>query len=177
MKTLIIAAFASFIMASGTAGPTDEMFAELKSAPSDVVAESLADDINESFRESGSATADILLERAMMAETIEDYEMAREFLDRAILVEPSFSEAWFRRSLLFMEDELIDQALYDLNEALTHEPRHFRAWLTLAGVFEMLGQNKQALEAYREVVKIYPRHPGANSQIRRLAPLVDGRAI
>lgn len=177
MKSLIVAAVAALVLVSGKAGPSDEMFAELKSAPSDIVAESLADDINASFRESGSATADILLERAMIAETVEKYDLAREFLDRAIAVKPDYAEAWFLRSLLFMEDEMIDQALFDLNEALTHEPRHFRAWLTLGSVFEMLGQNKQALESYREVLKIYPRHPGANSNIRRLAPLVDGRAI
>ncbi|MAK61287.1 MAG: hypothetical protein CMK09_09940 [Ponticaulis sp.] len=177
MQATLISLLASLLLASATAGPSDEMFDELKSAPSQIEAESVADDISAAMQESGSATADLLLERALTAETVEKYDLARQMLDRAIAVQPDFAEAWFQRSLLYLNEDLYDQALFDLNEALTHEPRHFQAWLTLAGLFEALGQPREALEAYREVLKIYPRHETANAQIRRLAPQVDGRSI
>ena len=153
------------------------MFEELRTAKSSVIAESLAEDISSALQESGSATADILLERALVAEAIEDLDMAREFLDRAIAVEPEFSEAWFQRALIFLNEGKFDQALYDLNEALTFEPRHFNAWLTLGALFEQLGESKQALKAYQEVLKIHPHHSTAQSQVRRLGPQVDGRSI
>ena len=177
MNSLLFSMLAGVVLASSQAGPSDEMFDELRNAPSSVIAESLEEDITTSFRESGSPTADLLLERALLAETHADFDLAREFLDRAIAVNPEFSEAWYQRSLMFLSEEAIDQALFDLNEALSHEPRHFRAWLTLGRVFEMLGQNKEVLEAYREVLAISPRNESALSQVRRLAPLVDGRAI
>lgn len=177
MQAMLFSFVASLVLASATAGPSDEMFDELKAAPSQMEADSIADDITAAMQESGSATADLLLERALTAETVEKFDLAREMLDRAIAVKPDFSEAWFQRSLLFLQDDLYDQALYDLNEALTHEPRHYRAWLTLAGLFESLGQSRQALDAYREVLKIYPRHETAISQVRRLEPQVDGRSI
>ncbi len=113
----------------------------------------------------------------MIAGVSSDIETAREFLDRAIAVEPEFAEAWFQRAVIFAAQGEFDQAIYDLNEALTFEPRHFNAWLMLGNVFEQLGQTREALESYREVLKIYPAHSTARTQVRRLEPLVFGRAI
>lgn len=157
--------------------PSDEMFDMLKTAPSAAFAESVADDILSAMKESGSPTADLVMERAMLAEQAGQLELARELYDRVVIIKPDFSEAWFRRSLLFLNDDAYDQALYDLNEALTAEPRNFRAWMTLGRVFSILGQDKQALEAYQEALAIYPHYEQALSEVKRLKPLVTGRAI
>ena len=172
-----MSAFAGLVLAAGPAGPSDDMFDALRTSPPGPAAEQMADDVAAALRESGSATADILLERAMAARNVQDFDLSREFLDRAIAVEPEFAEAWFQRAMIFIMDEAYDQALYDLNEALTHQPRHFNAWLMLGNVFEQLGQNRQAVDAYREVLAIHPNHETALGQVRRLEPLVFGRAI
>ena len=177
MNSVLISFMAGFILVSGEAGPSDKMYEELRTAPSVIIAESLEDDIVSALMESGSATADILLERALAAERAENLELARELLDRAVMVEPDFPEAWYRRALLYLNDEAYDQALLDLNEALSIEPRHFRAWMILGRVFEVLGQNREALEAYREVLTIHPHYEAALAEVRRLSPKLDGRAI
>jgi len=177
MQASIFSLFAGLILTATAAGPSDDMFAELKSAPSSFEAESAAEDISAAFNESGSPTADLLLERAMTAIAAKEFTEAREFLDRAIAVQPEFPEAWYQRALIFLNEGLYDQAIYDLNEALSSEPRHFEAWLTLGLVFEQMGQSREALEAFREVLKIHPFHEVAGSEVRRLTPLVDGRAI
>jgi tetratricopeptide (TPR) repeat protein len=177
MLSTLVSAFAGLVLVATSGGPSDEMFEALRRAPEGPTAEQLEADVSAALRESGSATADILLERAMVAQTMQDFDLSREFLDRAIAVEPDFAEAWFQRAMLFIVDEAYDQAILDLNEALTHEPRHFNAWLMLGNVFEQLGQNREAVEAYREVLAIHPNHERARAQVRRLEPLVFGRAI
>lgn len=177
MNSFLVSLVAGIVLISGEAGPSDQMYEELRTAPSAVVAQSVEDDIVSALMESGSPTADILLERALAAERAEELELARELLDRAIAVKPDFSEAWFRRALLYLNDEAYDQALLDLNEALTREPRHFRAWMTLGRVFDVLGQSREALSAYQEVLAINPHYESALAEVRRLAPKLDGRAI
>lgn len=166
-----------FTLAAGEAGPSDEMFEDLRTAPNTVEAEAMAEDILASLQESGSPTADLLLERAIAAENAQDFETSRAFLDRALIVKEDFAEAWFRRAMIFLIDEAYDQALQDINEALTHEPRHFRAWVVLGRILDQLGAEREALDAYRKALEIYPLYGPAQSEVRRLEPRVDGRSI
>lgn len=157
--------------------PSDEQFEALKSAPTVQHAKPIEDDILVAMMESGSPTADLVLERALLAEQVGEYGLARELIDRVLLIRPEFSEAWLHRALLFLNEEAYDQAILDLNEALVQEPRNFRAWLALGRIFTEFEKNKEALDAYRQVLKIYPLNQTAISEIRRLQPIVEGRAI
>ena len=157
--------------------PSDEMFEALKDAPTAAHAKSLEEDILDAMLESGSPTADLVMERALLAEQAGQSELARELLDRVVHIKPDFSEAWLYRALHFLSDDKLSQALLDVNEALTAEPRNFRAWLTLGRIFVGLDQNKEALEAYREALRVYPLYAPALSEVRRLRPLVEGRVI
>ena len=171
-------ATAFLIAVSGPAyGPSDEMFDRLLEAPSDEEAESVALDIWAAWMESGSATVDILMERAVAAQTIGDTEHARALYDRAITIKPDYAEAWHRRATLFVADEHYDEALRDLNEALKHEPRHFGAWFGLGTLLERLGSTEEALEAYREALTIYPRLERARQAAARLSSVSDGTAL
>lgn len=171
--------FLCFLFTAGVASalPSDDQFDTLKSAPSAAHAESVESDILAAFKESGSATADLLLERALLAERAQQFELARELMDRVLLIQPQFSEAWFRRGVLFLSEGQIDQAIQDFNEALTIEPRDFRAWAALGGVFASIEENKHALEAYREALQHHPNYAPALSEVKRLRPIVEGRSI
>lgn len=171
-------ATAFLIAVSGPAyGPPDAMFDRLLEAPSDEEAESVALDIWAAWMESGSATVDILMERAVAAQTIGDTEHARSLYDRAIAIKPDYAEAWHRRATLFVADERYDEALRDLNETLKHEPRHFGAWYGLGTMLERLGSTEEALEAYREALTIYPRLDRARQAAARLSNVSDGTAL
>lgn len=159
------------------AEPSDEMFDKLRNAPSDSEANDAALDIWASWLESGSATVDVIMERGVNAQTVGDFETARAFYDRAILIKPDYAEAWNRRASLFLMDENYPEALRDLNEALRLEPRHFGAWAGLGMMFESLGANEQALEAYREAILIYPRMEQALSAEKRLSKVAEGQGL
>ena len=177
MRFRFLAVLPVLFSAQAYALPTDEMYEALRTAPSAAYADSMEADILAAMLESGSPTADLVMERALLAEQVGELDLERELLDRVVMIKPDYSEAWFRRAMLFLNEEAYDQAILDLNEALTAEPRHFRAWMTLGRVFTMLEQNKQALEAYQEALAIYPLYEAARSEVRRLEPLVNGRAI
>ncbi len=159
------------------AEPTDEMFDKLRNAPSDSESNDVALDIWASWMESGSATVDVVMQRGVDAQTSGDYETARAFYDRAILIKPDYAEAWNRRASLFLMDENYPEALRDLNEALRLEPRHFGAWAGLGMMFESMGANAQALEAYREAILIYPRMQQALSAEKRLSKVAEGQGL
>lgn len=171
-------AVAGLIFVSGPEyGPPDSMFDELRNAPTEQEAESTALDIWAAWLESGSPTVDILMERALTAQAQGDIETARAFYDRAILIKPDYAEAWHRRATVFLEQERIDEAIRDLNEALTHEPRHFGAWAGLGSILERLGAEEEALEAYREALAIHPYMEPARRGVARLSKVTDGTAL
>lgn len=176
-RLLIFSVLFALSIGSAKALPSDEQFEALRTAPSPQHAASIEDDILIAMLESGSPTADLVMERAIMAENAGELELARELIDRVLMIRPGFSEAWLHRAMIFLSDEAYDQAIQDLNEALTHEPRNYRAWLALGRIFTEFERDKEALTAYREVLKIHPHNEIAKSEVRRLAPKVEGRAI
>jgi tetratricopeptide (TPR) repeat protein len=167
----------SILAASFQTGPSDEMFAKLQDAPSESEAGDAAMDIWASWMESGSATVDIMMERGVTAQANGKLAEARTYYDRAILIEPEYAEAWNRRATLFLTEENWSEALRDLNETLRLEPRHFGAWSGLGMIFESIGAEKQALEAYREALAIYPLMPAARRAEARLSKAIEGQGL
>lgn len=167
----------SILTASFQTGPSDEMFAKLQDAPSESEAGDAAMDIWASWMESGSATVDIMMERGVTAQANGELAEARTYYDRAILIEPEYAEAWNRRATLFLTEENWSEALRDLNETLRLEPRHFGAWSGLGMIFESIGAEEQALEAYREALAIYPLMPAATRAEARLSKAIEGQGL
>lgn len=179
IETMIRALFLAVLFFAGAAHaePSEDMFEKLRAAPSDSEAHDVAMDIWASWMESGSPTVDVIMQRGVDAQTGGDLETARAFYDRAILIKPDYAEAWNRRASLFLMDENYPEALRDLNETLRLEPRHFGAWSGLGIMFEQMGSPKNALEAYREALKIYPRMQQAIAAEKRLSKISEGQGL
>jgi Tfp pilus assembly protein PilF len=114
------------------------------------------------------------MRRAAEALSYGETELAHELLDRVILMRPDFAEAWHRRAGIFLSEENYPEALRDLNQALEADPRHFGAWLGMGFVLEQLGGETEALESYREALKIYPLMPQAKAAEARLTLKAEG---
>lgn len=176
MRRFLLAALL-LLFPAAHAAPTAEMFDRLREAPSAGEAEDVAADIWSTWLVSGSATVDVLMERGIGAVQAGDSETARELFDRAILLKPDYSEAFHQRAAIFLAEENYGEALRDINETLTLEPRHFGAWFGLAMIMESFGSEKAALEAYREALKIYPLLPEAVEAERRLSRKAEGQDL
>lgn len=171
-------AIAGLIFVSGPDyGPSDEMFEELKTAPTEEEATSVALDIWAAWLESGSDAADLVMERAVTAQSQGELELARELYDRVISIQPEYAEAYNRRASVFLLNDQYDEALRDVNEALRLEPRHFGAWMGLGRVLEELGARDEALEAYREALKVHPTLGPAKAAEARLVKEQNGQGL
>lgn len=170
--------FASLLLVSGVgSGPSDEMFEILKAAPSAQDAIQPEADIRASWAVSGSGTIDLLIERASMAEQAGEFDLARSIYDRIVLIEPDYAEGWYRRSAIFLQQENLPEALRDLNETLTLEPRHFPAWARLGTMLEMLGSKTEALDAYQTALDIHPHLASAKRAVARLSTSAEGQSL
>ncbi|MBL8537689.1 MAG: tetratricopeptide repeat protein [Hyphomonadaceae bacterium] len=153
----------------------DALFVELQRAPDAASAGPLELAIAEHWSDSGSPTVNVLLERADAAATAGDAELANRFLDQASDLAPNFAETWNRRASLAYRAEDYAGAVAALQEVLKREPRQFAALSALGLIYEELGQERLALEAFRAALVIHPNYESALQGVRRLEPRVDGR--
>ena len=153
----------------------DALFVQLEQAPDAATAAPIEMAIRERWADSGSPTVNILLERADAAEREGDVELAARFLDQASDLAPDYAEPWKRRANLAYSAEDYAGAIAAIQETLKREPRHFEAMTGLGLVYEELGQQRAALEAFRAALVIYPHYEPALQGVRRLEPRVDGR--
>ncbi len=140
-------------------------------------AAALEEEIWDAWLLSGSPTVDILMRRGVEAMETDDLELARDMFDRAILIKPAYAEGWARRAVIFFNDGQYDEAIADLESSLTHEPRHFGAWILLGMIFESVTEPAAALHAYRKALEIHPNADAAKRGERRLIRAVEGRAL
>ena len=166
-----------FIQAEGALRPSQPLLDKLSVASSEEEAARLEADVWDAWMYEAGPTVDILMERATEAMQFEENELARDLLDRIILIDPDYAEAWHRRATIFYQDGAYDEAIADLEQALRHEPRHFGAWTGLGAIFESIEENDAALAAYRKALAIHPFSLAAKRAEGRLTPIVEGRAL
>ena len=172
-----LALFSIFMITPPDYGPSDQMFQDLKAAPSDEEANDIALDIWDSWMESGSDAADLIMERGVQAQAFGELDQARALYDRVIAIQPNYAEAWNRRATVFLAQQDYAEALRDVNEALRLEPRHFGAWGGLGAVLESLGSKDEALKAYQNALEIYPGFPSAKRGVERIRREKEGRPV
>jgi tetratricopeptide (TPR) repeat protein len=153
----------------------DALFAQLEQAQDAAAAAAAEQAILVRWADSGSPTVDILLERADAAAAAGDAELAARFLDQASDLAPDYAEPWSRRANIAYRTEDYAGAIAAIQEALKREPRHFGALAGLGLIYEELGQQRAALEAFRAALVIHPYYGTALEGVRRLEPRVDGR--
>lgn len=153
----------------------DALFAQLEQASDTQSAAPIEQAIWAHWAESGSPTVNILLERAAAAESDGDSDLALGFLDQASDLAPDYAEPWNRRANLAYRSEDYTGAVAAIQETLKREPRHFGALAGLGLIYEELGQQRAALEAFRAALAVHPHYASALEGVRRLEPRIDGR--
>jgi tetratricopeptide (TPR) repeat protein len=152
----------------------DELFSRLREAEGPRQARVLEVQIALMLTQSGSDTADLLMARAAQAAQQQQPDLALSLLDAIIDMYPDYTEAWSRRATLYFARRELGRAVSDIEHVLRLEPRHFSAMVGLGMIFQQLGEDKQALAAFRRAIEINPHAERIPEIIRRLAPKVDG---
>ena len=155
----------------------DFLFDALKAAPDDDSAKAIENRIWALWLNSGSDTADLLMMRVKLASDAKNLDLAIRLLNTIIEIRPQYTEAWNRRATLYFLKKDYSNSLADLRQVLAREPRHFGALAGLGTIMEELGEEKQALEAFRRAQVVHPRLKGVTDQVKNLSDKVDGRDI
>ncbi|MBK0401152.1 tetratricopeptide repeat protein [Limibaculum sp. M0105] len=129
------------------------------------------------WRQSGSPSMDVLMNRALAAIEVDDFDTALVFLNDLIRLAPDFAEAWNQRATVHFLRRDYGRSVADIERVLMLEPRHFGALSGLGIILDRLGNEAGALKAFRRVLEIHPHMPGAQEGVKRLSPEVDGRPI
>jgi tetratricopeptide (TPR) repeat protein len=152
----------------------DELFERLGKAKDEAEGKGIASLIERRLARSGSDTADLLRTRAAEAMTKKDYPLAIELLDRVLVLQPEWVQAWYQRATAFylLDDPV--SALADIRQVIAREPRHFGAWVGLGHILLASEDKSRALEAFRRALKIYPQLAPVQTVVDRLTLEVEG---
>ena len=133
-----------------------ELFAALKSAPSETSARQIENRIWEFWTTGPDSEATLMLADAMGRRRSFDYAGALTLLDMLVEAEPGWSEAWNQRAFVRFLREEYAASLEDIERTLALEPKHFGAMAGKADILFRLGDGAAGQEVLREAVDIHP---------------------
>ena len=155
----------------------DRLFEALKAAPDDESAKYVENRIWAIWMASSSDTANLLMTRVRTATDGKDYDLAIKLLDAIIDLRPDYLEAWNRRATIFYLKKDFARAIADIHEVLAREPRHFGALSGLGIILQDVGDDKDALDAFRRALAIHPHLERIPEIVKKLSEQIDGRDI
>lgn len=154
-----------------------QLFEILKSTENPILAERAQAEIERIWQVSGSDTIDLLLNWANVAMENRQFGKALDYLDNIIRLKPDFAEGWNRRATLYFMQEKFGLSVADVERTLELEPRQYNALAGLATMMRELGNDEQALFAFKKALAINPSMTQINDVIKELEKKVKGRGI
>ncbi len=174
--TAFLAATAFALPATGQENELDRLMGEL-AKPEQPGWRQIEDSILREWSKSGSPAMDLLLRRGTESLESGDLRAAVEHLTALTDHAPDFAEGWNARATVFYQMGEYGLSLEDIRRTLLLNPEHFGAMTGLAVIFEELGYEQEALEAWRAVEAIHPHRPELHEAIGRLAKEVEGEHL
>jgi tetratricopeptide (TPR) repeat protein len=153
------------------------LYDALAKAPNAESAKLIENKIDAVRIQSGSATADLLMARARLSIAAKDNRLALELLNAAVEIAPDYVEARSQRATLYYETKDVARSLADLRVIVAKDPRHYNALVGLGVIFEELGEDKLALDAFRRALALDPYLDGVDEAVKKLSLKSEGRDI
>ncbi|MDX8537771.1 hypothetical protein RFM23_09070 [Mesorhizobium abyssinicae] len=155
----------------------DQLFTDLKRERNEKAAERIAQRIWSEWSQSGSASIDLMMQWSQKAMEDQKYDVALDFLDQVVTLQPTYAEGWNRRATLHFMMKNYGKSMSDIDHTLHLEPRHFGALSGLAQIMAETGHKQSALEAWQKVLAIYPMMRSAQDQVGTLSEELAGEGI
>ena len=145
--------------------------------PKFLIALYIAGAIDRVWMRSGSDTADLLMNRAIQAIATKDWGLSQELLDKVVVLDPYWAEAWNKRATARFFADDYDGAMADLAKAVTLEPRHFGALTGMGFILQKSNLDKRALQVFRKALEFNPQQEEIRKIVDKLTLDVEGRPI
>ncbi|MGX9181047.1 tetratricopeptide repeat protein [Mesorhizobium sp. BHbdii] len=155
----------------------DQLFVDLKRERNEKAAERIAARISHEWSQSGSASIDLMMQWSQKAAEEKKFDVALDFLDQVVTLQPAYAEGWNRRATVHFMMNNFGKSMADIDRTLQLEPRHFGALSGLAQIMAVTGHKQSALEAWQRVLIIYPMMRSAQDQVGTLSEELAGEGI
>jgi tetratricopeptide (TPR) repeat protein len=155
----------------------DKLFSDLKRERNEKAAERIAARIGNEWSHSGSATIDLMMQWAQKAAEAQKFDVALDFLDQVVTLQPDYAEGWNRRATVHFLMKNYAKSMADIERTLQLEPRHFGALSGLAQIMAITGHQQSALEAWRNVLVVYPMLRSAQAEVATISEELAGEGI
>ncbi|RWO00614.1 hypothetical protein [Mesorhizobium sp.] len=155
----------------------DQLFVDLKRERNEKAAERIAARISHEWSQSGSASIDLMMQWSQKAAEDKKFDVALDFLDQVVTLQPAYAEGWNRRATVHFMMNNFGKSMADIDRTLQLEPRHFGALSGLAQIMAVTGHKQSALEAWQRVLSIYPMMRSAQDQVGTLSEELAGEGI
>jgi tetratricopeptide (TPR) repeat protein len=155
----------------------DALFERLRDARKPEEAREIAIAIERLWLQSSSDTANLLMQRAAASIEAQNFALALSLLDKLVVLEPDWAEAWNERATVRFLIGDLDGAMVDINQVLRLEPRHFGALTGMGMILQREGFDQRALEVFTNALAIYPLAPDIQKLAEKLKLDVEGRDI
>ena len=155
----------------------DQLFSDLKRERNEKAAERIAGNIWSEWSQSGSASIDLMMQWSQKAIEGQKFDVALDFLDQVVTLQPTYAEGWTRRATVPVLMKNYGMSMSDIDHTLQLEPRHFGALSGLAQIMALTGHKQSALEAWQKVLAIYPMMRSAQDQVGTISEELAGEGI
>lgn len=155
----------------------DFLFGALKAAPDEASAKHVEARIWALWTQTNSDTTALLMARSKVAMDAKQYDVAIKLLDAVVKLRPDYVEGWNRRATIYYLQNEYARSLGDIEQVLSREPRHFGALAGLGMIMQELGDDKRALDAFRQALAINPHLDKVPELVKTLSEKVEGRDI
>ncbi|TIR66036.1 MAG: hypothetical protein E5X24_24830 [Mesorhizobium sp.] len=154
-------------VASTRQGRLDQLFADLRRERNEKAAERIAGRIWNEWNQSGSASIDLMMRWAQRAAEDQKFDVALDFLDQVVTLQPDYAEGWNRRATVHFLMKNYGKSMSDIDHTLSG----------LAQIMAETGHKQSALEAWQKVLTIYPMMRSAQGQVSTLSEDLAGEGI
>lgn len=155
----------------------DRLFAELKRERNEQTATHISQRIWQEWSQSGSASVDLMMEWSQKAVEAKKFDVALDFLDQVVTLDPTYAEGWNRRATVHYLMKNYGKSMADIDRTLQREPRHFGALSGLAQIMIDTDRKEAALRAWQRVLDIYPMLRNAQDQVSTISEELAGESI
>lgn len=155
----------------------DKLFAELKRERNPQAADRISKRIWNEWYKSGSASVDLMMKWSNDAVQAQKFDVALDFLDQVVTLQPEFAEGWNRRATVHFLMRQFGKSMADIERTLELEPRHFGALSGMAQIMKETGRRELALRAWQRVIDVYPMMRSAQNEIATLSEELAGESI
>ena len=84
------------------------------------------------------------------------YDQSLTYFDRAIKLDPTFSQIWYNKALLLQDHDQFEKAISCYEKAISLDPMNHDAWVNRGNAFLKLSQHQEAINSYKKAIQLTP---------------------